>query len=150
LAGLGLFDECQRALDAADAVRDLTGDVHNGGWLRFDGTRTAEERGACYVVLRRPDLAESILHDALNKRLSIRRRGAVLTDLAIAGAQRADVHHVVIYGAAALDAERQSRSGVLRRKLHGLQVELPRFIGDPHVRHLQHQITAAVSASNAR
>lgn len=35
--------------------------VHNGGWLRFDCSRLAEERGTCYVALGRPDLAETAL-----------------------------------------------------------------------------------------
>src|SRR6266568_3711497 len=42
-AGLGDLDRCQRALDTAEQVRELTGEVHNGGWLRFDGSRLAEE-----------------------------------------------------------------------------------------------------------
>lgn len=70
LAGLGDFDGCQRALDAAEHVRDLTGQIHNGGWLRFDGSRLHEERGACYTMLRRPDLAEVVLVDALTHNLS--------------------------------------------------------------------------------
>jgi transcriptional regulator with XRE-family HTH domain len=50
LAGLGDRDGCERALDAAAAVQGMTGTVHNGGWLRFDGSRLAEERG----LLRHP------------------------------------------------------------------------------------------------
>jgi transcriptional regulator with XRE-family HTH domain len=63
-AGLGKLAACQRALDAAEQVRELSGDASNGGWLRFDGSRLAEERGACYVQLRRSDLAENALGDA--------------------------------------------------------------------------------------
>lgn len=48
-AGLRQPDLCSRALDFADGVRDLPGTAQNGGWLRFDGSRLAEERGACYV-----------------------------------------------------------------------------------------------------
>lgn len=46
-AGLGAFGACQQALDDADHVRELHRPVHNGGWLRFDGSRLAEERGTC-------------------------------------------------------------------------------------------------------
>ncbi|MFG1953964.1 transcriptional regulator [Micromonospora sp. NPDC048830] len=147
LAGLGRFDECQRALDAADGVHNLTGVVHNGGWLRFDGARTTEERATCYVTLRRPDQAEPLLHQALDGRLSIRRRGSALTDLATLGVYRSDVAQVVFYGAAALDAERQSRSGVLKQKLRTLQTQLTPFGGDPHVQHLQRQITATLTSA---
>ena len=146
LAGLGRFDECERALDAAEEVHQLRGEVHNGGWLRFDGTRMAEERGTCYVTLRRPDRAQLALQEALGARLSIRRRGAVLTDLAVVGAQRRDVHQIVLYGAAALDAERQSRSGMLKRKLRGLRRQMALFTDDRHVGHLNDQITAAIGA----
>jgi hypothetical protein len=45
-AGLGDFDACEEALDEADKVVSLTGQVSNGGWLRFDGSRLPEERGA--------------------------------------------------------------------------------------------------------
>src|SRR5262245_15207500 len=36
-AGLGQLAACQRALDAAEQVRELSDDSSNGGWLRFDG-----------------------------------------------------------------------------------------------------------------
>jgi hypothetical protein len=36
-AGVGDFDACRRSLDIAEQVQSLTGVVHNGGWLRFDG-----------------------------------------------------------------------------------------------------------------
>ncbi|MGH9962878.1 MAG: transcriptional regulator, partial [Pyrinomonadaceae bacterium] len=64
-AGLGELASCQRALDIAQQVRELSDDASNGGWLRFDGSRLAEERGAGYVQLRLPDLAENALGDAL-------------------------------------------------------------------------------------
>lgn len=48
-ASLGDTDSCMRALDEAERVQTLSGQVHNGGWLRFDGSRLAEERGACYL-----------------------------------------------------------------------------------------------------
>jgi len=60
-AGLGDLTACERALDQAEKVIDLGGRAHNGGWLRFDGSRLAEERGARYVQLGRLDLAETAL-----------------------------------------------------------------------------------------
>jgi transcriptional regulator with XRE-family HTH domain len=144
LAHLGLTDECRRSLDAAESVHLLTNPVHNRGWLRFDGSRIAEERGSCYVALGRPDLAEPILADTLNHSLSVRRRGIVLTDLALIGVQRGDAHQAVHYGAAALDTERQSHSGVLKQRLQGLQEELRQFGDDQHVRHLSQEIAVAV------
>jgi transcriptional regulator with XRE-family HTH domain len=61
-AGLGDLDACQQALDEADDVHQLSGKIHTDGWLRFDGSRLPEERGTCYVALRRPDLAEQALN----------------------------------------------------------------------------------------
>jgi hypothetical protein len=89
-AGVGDFSACERALEEAQLVADLRGPVHNSGWLRFDGSRLSEERGARYLQLGRLDLAENALRDALGsealaKRPSFRRRGAVLIDLAVLG-----------------------------------------------------------------
>ena len=77
LAGLGDLDGCQRALDIAAHVQGLRGPVHNGGWLRFDGSRLAEERGTCYVALGRADKAETALTDALSGALTARRKASV-------------------------------------------------------------------------
>ncbi|MGW2279276.1 helix-turn-helix transcriptional regulator [Streptomyces sp. NPDC001770] len=56
-AGLGDLSACERAMDQAETVLDLTAVGVNGGWLRFDGTRLAEERGSRYLRLGRLDLA---------------------------------------------------------------------------------------------
>lgn len=48
-AALGDLDACERAMDRAETVRDLHPDSTNGGWLRFDGARLAEERGSRYL-----------------------------------------------------------------------------------------------------
>lgn len=73
--------------------------------------------------------------------ISMRRRGSVLTDIALVGAQRRDLHHLVFYASAALDAARQTGSAVVVRKLKTLQGELAAFRDDRHVRHLDEQIT---------
>ncbi|MDQ4033809.1 MAG: hypothetical protein M3332_16835 [Actinomycetota bacterium] len=147
LAGLGKLDGCQRALDEAEQVNRLTGRVHTGGWLRFDGSRMAEERGACYVELRRPDLAEGALTQALSQDLAPRRRGNVLIDLAVIGVQRRDPEHLVRYAYAALDTAWQTKSGVICRKFHGLQAQLTPFLNDKHVSRLNEQITAVTRTS---
>jgi hypothetical protein len=126
-------------------VHGLADNMHNGGWLRFDGARTAEERATCYVTLRRPDLAVPLLRHALRERLSVRRRGSALIDLATVGVQRGDAAWAAYYGAAALDAERQSRSGVLKQKLRTLHAHLVPFGDGVHVRHLRQQIAVALT-----
>jgi tetratricopeptide (TPR) repeat protein len=139
-AGLGKLDSCQRALDVAEQVEELVGDVSNGGWLRFDGSRLAEERASCYVQLRRLDLAEIALSDALRQNLSARRRGSVLTDLAMIGVQRGDVSQLVTYADAALEMVVQTGSGFVGRKLEGLRGHLAPLLGNSQVRQLNQQI----------
>ena len=102
------------------------------------------------MQLRGPDLAEAALSDALRQKLSPRRRGIVLTDLAMVGVQRRDPDQVVEYADAALDTARQTGSGVIARKLQGLRVDLGPFLGDSRVRDVDKQIRALTLASVAR
>jgi transcriptional regulator with XRE-family HTH domain len=139
-AGLGDLTLCQRALDHAQQVQNLGGQIHNGGWLRFDGSRLAEERGTCYVTLGRPDLAEAALTDALDHDLSHRRRASVLTDLAILGAQQRDPDRVITYADAAIDTARRTGSGVIGRKLRSLQPHLAPLMNNAQVRQLDTHI----------
>lgn len=85
--------------------------------------------------------------NALDKEMSIRRRGGVLTDLAITGAQRGDVAKTLLYGAAALDTVRQTGStGYVGRKVADLRRNLLPFQNDRHVRHLDAEIKETVTA----
>jgi transcriptional regulator with XRE-family HTH domain len=140
LAGLGDFDGCQRALDTAEQVRGMTGQIHNGGWLRFDGGRLHEERGTCYITLRRPDLAEAVLAGALNHSLTTRRRGGVLVDLATLGLQRGDRDQLLDYGRAAVELARRTGSGVIGQKLRSLQTQMAGLKADDRVRTLNDDI----------
>lgn len=145
-AGLGDFDACQRALDAAEEVEGLSGAIHNGGWLRFDGTRLAEERGTCYVTLGRPDLAEAALTDALEQAPSLRRRAGILTDLAVVGAQQRDLDQVIAYADAAMGHARETRSGMVGRRLLGLRPHLVPLMTDKRAKSLDAEIVALATA----
>ncbi|MFB7633681.1 helix-turn-helix transcriptional regulator [Streptomyces sp. NPDC056149] len=128
-AGLQDLGACEKALGEAQRVADLAMPVHPGGWLRFDGSRLAEERGARYAQLGRLDLAEETLRRALESKTlsqgqSFRRRGAVLVDLAAVGAKRRDAEQVVTYGGEALRLAKQSGSGYIARRLQALQGDL--------------------------
>jgi len=144
LAGLGDLGACQRALDTAAAVQGLPGSVHNGGWLRFDGSRLAEERGTCYVSLGRVDLAEAALTEALSDCLTARRKASVLTDLAMIGIHRRDPDQVVTYADAVLATARQTGSGVISHKLRSLQPQLAPLLANKQIRRLNTDITALV------
>ncbi|NEC63687.1 helix-turn-helix transcriptional regulator [Streptomyces sp. SID9727] len=144
-AGLGDLAACERALDQAEHVRDVTGDSAGGGWLRFDGARLMEERGSRYVQLGRLDLAEQTLQEALMQTAlasgpSYRRRAAVLVDLAAVGAKRRDPDQVVAYGIEALGLARTSGSGYVTRRLRALCDELGPLIGDRRVAELGAEI----------
>ncbi|MGW5130918.1 helix-turn-helix transcriptional regulator [Streptomyces sp. NPDC004135] len=144
-AWLGDFDACEEALDEAEKVANLNGRVSNGGWLRFDGSRLAEERGARYVQLNRLDLAEAALTDALALAPlaaghSFRRRGAVLVDLAAIGAKRKDSEQVMQYGLEALRLARASGSGYVARRLQSLTAELGTLGRDRRIAELRAEI----------
>ncbi|MFF9397258.1 MULTISPECIES: multiprotein-bridging factor 1 family protein [unclassified Streptomyces] len=144
-AGLGDLAGCERALAQAESVRDLTTGSTNGGWLRFDGTRLAEERGARYVQLGRLDLAEETLTEALQQTelasgQSYRRRGAVLTDLAAIGAKRRAPEQVVLYGREAIQLAQASASGYVARGLQALCSEFGPLAGDHRVAELGAEI----------
>ncbi|MGW0910959.1 helix-turn-helix transcriptional regulator [Streptomyces sp. NPDC002784] len=146
-AGLGNLSACERALDEAERVTDLNGPFHTGGWLRFDGSRLAEERGARYLQLGRLDLAEKALTTALSQDVlasgqSFRRRGAVLTDLASIGAKRHDPDQVITYGREALQLARATSSGYVARKLQGLRTDLGPLARDARVVELGADIDA--------
>nr|WP_053913982.1 helix-turn-helix transcriptional regulator [Streptomyces sp. TP-A0875] len=138
----GDVDACARALDEAEAVHRLDGRPHNGGWLRFDGSRLSEERGACYVQLGRPDLAEETLTAALAQPLSLRRRVAVLSDLAAVGVHRRDADQVVHYAESAISLADRSDSGFVGRKLDGLRDRLAPLLSDERVSRLDRHIAA--------
>lgn len=144
-AGLGDLEACERAMDRAETVRELSTDSVNGGWLRFDGARLAEARGSRYVQLGRLDLAEGALKNALEQTAlasgqSYRRRGAVLTDLAIVGAKRRDAEQVVAYGREAISLARASASGYVTRRLRDLCDEFGPLARDHRVAELGAEI----------
>jgi tetratricopeptide (TPR) repeat protein len=141
-AGLGDYQACNRALDLAEQVRGLPGEGKLSGWLRFDGSRLAEERGTCYIALGKPDLAETALTEALAQGVSLRRRGGVLSDLAMLGIQRHDVEQVAHYGGLAVEAAQQTGSrGYIGRKLQSLQGQLEPLLSDPRLSNLSNQIS---------
>lgn len=140
-AGLGDLAGCQRSLDNAEKIREPSGGVSNDGWLRFNGSRLTEERGACYLALQQYDLAETVLSEALQQNLSYRRRGSVLSHLAIIGVECGDVDQTVTYADAALEVAEQTGSGFVNRKLQELQSHLVPLLADRRVSELNERIT---------
>ncbi|MFJ3217685.1 transcriptional regulator [Kitasatospora sp. NPDC086801] len=141
-AGLGQRHACDRSLAEAEQVHGLTGTIQNGGWLRFDGTRLAEERGTCYLALGRPDLAEQSLRSALEVSLSPRRRGAVLAELAALSADSGDVEQVVQLGTASMALAGETGSGYIAKKLDGLKPHFAPLMKDNRIAELHDHISA--------
>lgn len=119
-AGRGDAYACNSALDVADGVLSLSGRMGTGGWLRFDGSRLAEERGSCFVSLGLYKKAEPELTRAFAQKLSLRRRGMVLSDLAAIAVAAKEIDQACAYGQAVVELARQGSSGVVRTKLHNL------------------------------
>ncbi|MFF5586078.1 helix-turn-helix transcriptional regulator [Streptomyces hygroscopicus] len=144
-AGLGDLTACESALEQAEKVADMTGSAQNGGWLRFDGSRLAEERGARYLQLGRLDLAEQVLQSALRQGAlaegqSFRRRGAVLANLAAIGVKRKDPEQVVAYARKAIHLARESSSGYVARRLQTLRTDFGCLARDMRVAELDTEI----------
>ncbi|HEV3158089.1 MAG TPA: hypothetical protein VGZ00_12155 [Candidatus Baltobacteraceae bacterium] len=140
-AALGNQAECSSALDAADQVQ-LLSNQGTSGWLRFTEKRLAEERGTCFVKLGRSDDAEESLTQALVGVESPRRRGMILTDLALAAIQRKQVDSACAYGQAVVELARQSASGVVRTRLRELSRALSPFADAIEVRRLNDHISS--------
>ncbi|MFF3498246.1 tetratricopeptide repeat protein [Streptomyces sp. NPDC003247] len=95
--------------------------------------------------LGRLDLAENALRNALEQTAlasgqSYRRRGAVLTDLAVIGAKRRNAEQVVVYGREAVELARSSGSGYVARRLQALYDEFGPLSRDHRVADLGAEI----------
>jgi hypothetical protein len=140
-ASLGISSDCDRALDTAAGVVQLPASASPGGWLRFDGSRIAEESGTCYLATGREAQAEAALTQALGQGISPRRRGSLLTDLAMLGARRHDAGQLLHYATAAIElAEQTGSSGYVGRKLATLQGQIAPRRADPAIAQLADRI----------
>lgn len=137
-AGLGNLSACQQALDLMDEVRNLKNESH-GGWLRFDGSRLLEQRGACFVKLGQSKLAIPVLQEALKSNLTPRRQGMVLTDLGQASLQNGNVEQACGYATQVIEIASQG-SGMLRKGIYGLRNRLEVYEGTTAVKELDKQL----------
>ncbi len=125
-AGLGNLYGCQQALDLMDKVSNVK-ERCNGGWLRFDSSRLLEQRGACFVKLKQPNLAKPILRQALQQDITYRRRGMILTDLALASLQEGNIDQSCSYAQQAVDIAAHG-SGMLRKSVFTVRQQLEPYI----------------------
>ena len=87
------------------------------------------------------DQAGSALTDVLKQNLSPRRRGGVLTDLAILGIQRNDLDQALACAEAATGIIAQTGSGYVVHKLATLQPYLRHYLNDGRARTLHEHIS---------
>jgi hypothetical protein len=143
-AGAGNLSACQAALDHARGVVDVKGGT-NGGWLRFDGSRLPEQRGACFVRLHQPDLAEPVLQEALIQLSApTRRRGMVLNDLALVSLQHREVEQVCTYANEVVEIAMLGSSGMLKKGLYVLRTQLEPFAKTEAVKRLDQHMAVLI------
>jgi len=125
-AGCGHLRKCLNALNAAQEVSALT--VSSPGWTRFEATRLPALRGACFVRLRRPDLAIPALQDALRQfACSNRRRGMALLDLAAATIEHKDIEQACLYLSEVASIASLGSSSFLRASVQKVRRSLEPF-----------------------
>ncbi len=140
-SGLGNLSACQDALERANGVLEIK--ATHPAWIRFDGSRLPALRGACYVRLQQPDLAEPALQEALRQdqfSKPSRKRGMVLTDLAATALQRGDVEHGCAYLKEVVNIIAQSSSGFLREEVLKIRLQLEPFSTSASVKSLDQLI----------
>jgi tetratricopeptide (TPR) repeat protein len=139
-AGMGNLYACQQTLDVMDKVTDVRSGC-NEGWLRFDGSRLLEQRGACFVKLGQPDIALPVLQKALKQDLTYRRQGMILTDLAFASLQKGEIEQACNYADQVIEIAAQG-SGMLRRGIYDLRHRLKPHASKAAVKQLDQKLQA--------
>lgn len=139
-AGVSNLSACQRALDWSAEILDVKGGF-NGTWLRFDGKRLPEQRGACFTRLERPDLALPALQEALQQLPGrTRRRGMVLTDMATILIQQGEIEQACLALDKVVEIAIQSASGMLRKGIYTVRTQLEPFMETSVVKSLDKQL----------
>jgi len=139
-SGVGNSKACQRALERAGEVHHIAG-TRPPAWTRFDGSRLAALQGACYVRLKEPALAMPVLEKALQQQTnSSRRRGMILSDLAVASIQQGQIENACTYANELVNISAQLSSGFLRSNLAQIQQQLTPFSVSTPVKSLEKHI----------
>jgi tetratricopeptide (TPR) repeat protein len=142
-AGIGNIKACQSTFERAHGVGTLT--VICPAWIRFDESRLPALQGASYIRLKRPDLAEPILQQALQQSAKTsRRRAMILSDLALSALQQADVEKACAYAEEVVTLTAQSASGFLRNNILKIQQQLTPFASVEAVKTLEQRMATLV------
>ncbi|MFL5587659.1 MAG: transcriptional regulator [Ktedonobacteraceae bacterium] len=127
-SGVHNLPACQDALERANGVLEIK--QTSPAWTRFEDSRLPALRGACFVRLEQPDLAEPALQEALRQFAKPgRRRGMVLMDLATAALQHYEVERACTHVNEVIDIVALGSSGFLREGMRKLRHELEPYVG---------------------
>jgi tetratricopeptide (TPR) repeat protein len=120
-SGLQSKDKCREALDKTEEVSDQDGSSSTGEDRRWTGPLIGY-KGACYIRLRLPDEAQSLLLNALQELPSAadtpRRKPLILTNLALTHVWQGEIEEACKIASQALLCAAQTRS---RRAISTLQ-----------------------------
>jgi transcriptional regulator with XRE-family HTH domain len=138
-AGVGNLVACQNALERANGVLEIT---HiSPAWTRFDSSRLPALRGTCYLHLEQPSLAVPALEEGLNQfKKPGRKRGMVLTDLAMAALQGREVEQACAYMDQVIDIIVLGSSGFLRGSVEKVRRQLEPIARSESVHKLDQRI----------
>jgi lambda repressor-like predicted transcriptional regulator len=138
-SGMENLKACQNAFDRAQNVSALT--TSYPAWVRFDGSRLPALQGACYVRLKKPDLAEPTIQRALQQSAKTnRRRAMILSDLALSALQQEDIEKACTYAEEVVTLATHSASGFLRNIVHKIQHQLAPFASVEAVKALEQRV----------
>jgi tetratricopeptide (TPR) repeat protein len=138
-SGMGNLIACQDALERANGVQEIK--QASPAWTRFDSSRLPALRGACFVRLEQPDLAEPALQEALGQFTKPgRKRGMVLTDLAMAALQRRNVEQACSYAEEVIEIVTLGSSSFLHDGVQKLRRQLEPYAGSSSVNGLDQRM----------
>ncbi len=141
-AGRANLKASQDALGKAQGVHTLTGT--HPVWARFDGSRLPALQGACYIRLKKPQLAEISLGEALHVLPSHarfgRRSGMLFSDLAVAAFLQKNIDQACSYADQVIDIVAHNSSIFLQNNLQKMQKHMMPFGQTREVKHFEERL----------
>jgi tetratricopeptide (TPR) repeat protein len=126
---------CLKALERAEGVvhQPKTGDDPYG--TGFSPGNLAAFKGVCYLRLQQPENAQAVLHVALKQTPSLteHRAAIILTDLAEAYVQQAEIEEACKHARQALEITLQTKSLHSLQRVEALRPQLERWTSTSYV-----------------
>jgi transcriptional regulator with XRE-family HTH domain len=147
-AGMGHEDACLRSLEKTKNVTLPAPLDDNFFVTSFDASRAAGYEGACFVRLRKPELALPALEQALTlfDPTSLRRKSTLIADIGTVHAQLGNPEEACRLLSRALDMTMQTKSLVVVQRVCKARNELKRWKQSADVKSLDVQIADTFTA----